>query len=428
MFSRYFLPALAVCGLAATAAFGSDDIERISERDAQAVKQFVYGKRAMMLSEKSDSLALSADVRFEWQALSEKHNGLKHRGGGSGPQTNGVAAYGSHEFDVEVNIYMDYTAERSWAKIQLQLDNMAGGATGCANQTSSTLNVQESGTSDKLSLKQAYMGYNILEEGTSRLDVEIGRRNFYHVFESRVQFLNRFDGILLRYSNAFEGVADFYVNGGLFVIDSVTDNYGWVVELGFNDILDFGLDLKYSFIDWTHDGADRNGGSAPTGYGARKYEQRNSQISGAYHLDPEMINTHVKVYGGFLMNHAARSRTETGDKKERLAWYLGVMFGEIQGEGDWAVDINYQNVEAQAIGDHDVSGIGRGNAIGVCFPASTNNDGGMANYKGFQVEGQYALTDHITLNLELDYAKAESSSIGDSLKYRKLEVEVMYAW
>ena len=49
---------------------------------------------------------------------------------------------------------------------------------------------------------KAYMGYNICASGCTRIDVELGRRPLWTVFDSRIQFGSRFDGLLLRYSTS----------------------------------------------------------------------------------------------------------------------------------------------------------------------------------------------------------------------------------
>lgn len=442
---RYFLPLVAAC-LTATSAFGHED-GATTERDTQAMQQFMRAKRSMSLDDLGGKLAISGDIRFEWQNIREKINNGRVRGSGSGENTlrpgeaaPGFARFGSNEYDIEFNLYFDYTAENSWATVQLQFDNDMGTAKCC--DYAATIEPEgptenddarykcESGFSDNICLKRAYFGYNIFEDGCSRLDIEVGRRNFYHVFDSRVQFENRFDGILVRYANSFECVGDFYANGGVFVTDSVIDNYGWIIELGFMDIMDWGLDVKYSYVDWDFGGVDRNGSLSSESRCHRMFESRNSQLSAAWHWHPECFCSEVTIYGAFVHNHAAKRRPETNDKKENNAWYLGVMLGKVKKQGDWAIDINYQLVEAQAIMDCDISGIGRGNVLNQCFVDGTPSSEarGNGNYKGFLVETMYALTDNIVINAEFEWSDEENSSIGGTHDYRKFELEFVYAW
>lgn len=440
---RCLLPLLAGCALSANtlsaqafAGIEGDLISQDQERDTQAVEEFLANKRAILVEDKGGCLSISGDVRFEWQYKHEKHNGLKIRGDGSEAQMDGNRRwFGSHEFDVEVNLYFDYTTECTWAKIQLDYDNDAG-AIKCCNAIANTKansiapeytgedDICESGTCNKFCVEQAYFGFNILEDGCCRLDIEVGRRRLYHVFESRLQFNNRFDGILGKYSNCYECVGDFYVYGGWFIVDEVVNHFGYVAEFGVLDLMDCGLDLRYSFIHWKHDGDHRSAASAD--FCEDKYRYQNSQLSFAYHLDCECICLDTTIYGGIIYNHAARKKDYTNNKKKNIAWYLGASVGDVYCEGDWSIDVNYQWVEAQAIPDCDNSGIGRGNAPKACFVSDTAF--GNGNYHGFLVEGAYALTDNITLVSEFEWSKELDDNIGGIHKFYKFELELIYAF
>ena len=99
--------------------------------------------------------------------------------------------------------------------------------------------------------------------------------------------------------------------------------------------------------------------------------------------------------------------------------------GEVKKEGDWAIDMRYEVVQAFAIPDDDVSGISRGNVFGESFTRSCRGNG---NYYGFRLEGLYALTDNLSIDAILEYSRAYKKSIGGSHSFSKCEVEAIYAF
>ncbi len=439
-FLRYLLPVVAVAfGFTASA----DELsrEQARQRDYEAITDFIKTKRAITVQEKGGNLMVSGDVRFEYAHINEKHGGQKYRGRGSGSETSQdvsavVAPNPTNDFDVEFNLMLDYKADRTWATVQLQYDNGAGvdkedssvtvERNGVSTTYSNVAGCGGSGTYDHLNLRKAFFGYNILEQGTSRLDIEIGRRSLYHVFDSKVQFQSRFDGILLNYSNSFEGITDFYAKVAAFVVDENVNHLGYVGELGFMNIMDYGIDFKYSYIHWHKEGLNRWHQENAIGY-----RYNTSQFTVNYNFHPEILKAKAKLYGAFLINHqAAGDAFYTEHGKKRIGWYAGFSVGEIKKQGDWSVDLNYQYVEAQAVNSSDVSGIGRGNVYGIPFiPGTANGEvGGNANYKGWRLEGLYAITDNLTLDVKWERSRACHNSIGDSHRYNKFEVEAIYAF
>lgn len=440
------LSAFFVAPVAAT----NSDASEINERDIQAVKQLLKVKRDQRLSDKEDDLNISGDIRFEFKHISEETKGTamgsvkrNERGNGAGNGLGGAASdnnqtfFGANEFGIEFNLYFDYTAERTWAHAHLEFDNCAGISHSC--EVNGFDYECGSGSCSEICLRSAYFGYNIFEEGSSRLDIEMGRWDMYAIFDSRVQFQHRYDCVLVTYSNSFEDVGDFYVKGGMFVIDSIASNWGYAVEVGLVDIVDMGLDVKYSFVDYKK-ASDRYGKTAD-GSGAggpspcvRAWNSRISQISAAYHFNPDVdyLNYDMKLYGAFIWNHSAKSaHTPAGVGSEDMAWYIGLQVGGIQGEGDWAIDVNYQSVEAQAVPGYAISGVGLGNVNGDCYHADNGFDtfAGNTNYQGFQLESAFALTDNLLFVSELEYTWEESSASG-ALKrdYMKSEIELMYSF
>ena len=304
-----------------------------------------------------------------------------------------------------------------------------------------------SGECDDLCLKKAYIGYNICCCGDTRFDVELGRRRLYNVFDSEVQFLSQFDGLLLKYISSWDCVADWYLYVGGFVIDERSNHFGWVTEAGFLNICNSGIDFKYSFIDWKKRGSNRCGGASDETI-ANRNDARNplgfayqiSQFTLKYHFDPEMLCVPAYFYSAFLVNHGSRgelpcgtlvddyeNKTVTYDiGRKNLAWYAGMRFGEVVYCGDWAFDLQYQYVQALAIPDKDVSGIGRGNVRDDSI-----TDGGMrgnTNYKGWRLEALYAVTDNLTLDALIEASRQINKNIGGRHRHSMLKVEAIYAF
>lgn len=432
---------------------GSRFAEELNERDFDALREFLKSKRTMDVTDNACNLAISGDVRTEWRHLNESCRGHNLRGGNA---TNRIGLpISRNDFDIEFNLRFDYVAEHTWAVAHLQYDNSAGvDGNGhpcgklvkdkhkgkdkkkckkgeCQECKADTLECQAdprgwhgSGQCDDLCLKKAYMGYNICVEGDSRFDVELGRRgNLYLVFDSKVQFLSRLDGILLKYDSSWESVADWYVHAAGFVVDERVNQFAWVAEIGFLDIMDTGFDFKYSFIDWEKHGKNRCFVHNPEGF-----KFMNSQFTLAYHVNPDLLGIPVKVYGAFIWNHDGHKFYANCHRfnHKNLAWYAGVLFGEVEKEGDWAIEVMYQVVQARAIPDDDVAGIARGNVLDDVFTSLTRR--GNTNYRGWRLEGLYALTDNLTLDSIIEWSKADDKSIGGRHGYSKFELEAIYAF
>lgn len=388
----------------------SDFQKERGERDEMVVRDFVESKELIDLEEKDTNLDISGDVRFELHRYDEWGDEIVFKGkskdkgvfyekfkrlrGGHVLDTEGFPV-SNYDWDVEFNLKFKYTYKNAWAAAHLQFDNSAG-AKGhnkcfgvydvnvidpddfseyckcrdcCCSSDDEEIEIilirdnrstcKGSGESNSINLKRAYMGYTIWADGVHRWDIELGRRKLNDVFISEIQFGTRFDGILLKYATAIEDFADFYGNGAFFIIDERVNHYGFVGEIGLLNIYDTGFDIRYSLIDWRKRGKNRC-----FVHDAIGTEFLNSQISFSYNVEYEFCNKQfpTEYYGGFLINHAARSNMFTRHRgKKNLGWYCGVYIGEVEKKGDWAIDIEYMYVQAQAASDCDVDGIGRGN-------------------------------------------------------------------
>lgn len=426
---RYLLPTIAAV-ISFSCPSGVSAQTPDNERDTEALREYTKSKRGISVREKGGDLSLSGDVRFEYQNVSETSEGVLKRGSGTG-----VA---NHSFDVEVNLALDYKTDESWGSVQLEFDNSAGASSVPTTQGGNGFSsVGGSGTNNNLVLKRAYAGYNFLEEDAARVDFEVGRRQLYDVFSSKVQFGGVMDGAILRYANSFESVGDFYANGGIWIVDDVVDHYAWALELGLMDLADSGLYAKYSYIDWDKSGRDRTGRKPGDDGIGRHWQSRNSQLTLGYKFQPEVLRTDLTLYGAYLVNHAAKKLIKTDNKKKNKAWYLGARFGKIEYAGDWSLDLNWQHVGVNSILDQDVAGIGRGNYDRKVFSdctdstdslANTANAKGNANYKGYAVEALYALTDNWTWGMEYESSNSSCKKIGGRNSYHKFEVETVYSF
>lgn len=452
---RTLLPVLVAVGFSSSA-FGEipakpftghvcdkGDISRfdnhLSEKDWEDLNDYINSKRTINLNEKGCNLTIAGDVRVDWRHTNEKSKidgDTRHIRGGNNIDANGERVP-RNDFDIEFNLYFDYVCDRAWTVVQLQFDNTAGvefNDLGCGEWKYSS-NTYEgdgdrngfhgSGFGCDLNLKKAYMGYNVCCCDDTRFDIEIGRRNLYHVFDSEVQFLSRFDGILLRYSSHSDCAGDWYVNLGAFVIDERSTHFGWVTEIGLLNPCDLCFDFKYSFIDWKKRGKNRCEERNPEGH---KFQV--SQFTGYYHLDPEMLCMPAKIYGAFIWNHAADSFESDEyeydiDRDKRYAWYVGFRLGEVIGCGDWALDVQYQYVQAQAVPDRDVSGIGRGNWFDERL---TKSGRGNTNYKGWRVEALYAITDNLAFDSVFEASREINKNIGGNHRYSQFQFEAIYAF
>ena len=473
---RILLLLLVAASFASTAAYadrgrgrqdGSDFEMELNERDWDALREFLNTKRTIDIKKKADNLSISGDVRTEWRHLMEKENGFILRGDDAVDPLI-CRPISRNDFDIEVNLRFDYTVERTWAVIHLQYDNAAG----VDGQTDTVCEcdpyaLRGSGSCDSICLKKAYFGYNLCSDCDTRFDIEIGRRgNLYNVFDSKVEFLSRLDGILLHYASSWECVADYYLKFAGFVVDEKVNHFAWATELGFLNIADSGFDLKYSFIDWVKNGRTRCWprikcqnkiirAVADHAINRRHFLKKHllhprdvignafrvSQILLLYNLNPDLLCGYPsRIYAAFLINHDAKplkapicgtvkdleselhhhhhpivlpgcacnpaNRIVTGFKKyhskDQYAWYVGFRVGEVVQEGDWAFDVQYQWVEANSIPDTDVGGIGRGNVLDSSY---TEDGRGNTNFKGWRVEGLYAFTDDITIDMIIEASR-----------------------
>ncbi|HSX37530.1 MAG TPA: hypothetical protein VLE95_01730 [Chlamydiales bacterium] len=417
-----------------------DDKMDPDSKDMDALRRWLRDKRFVSMKEIGGDLALSGEVRTEFQATNERSNGIQQRNNASFSRPKPMYAW-----DIEVNLMLDYRTERTWAAVKIEFDNDMG---------------IRSGTANKIRLEKAYLGGRILPGDTIIIDAEIGRRNLFNVFDSKVQFSSLFDGALFRFNKAFDAIGDYYFNTGPFLVDDITNHYGFVGEMGALGIANTGMNLKYSLINWYRPGGENEEGNTAfeTALANQRYRFLVSQLLAYYQFYPQWIGKKlIKIYTAGLMNHLALGSkiidvhpvgqqsiaipTEiipTGGERANIAWYAGVSIGIVKKQGDWALDANYQWVQAQAYPDFDNLGIGRGNAASVGLytlnadgsgaATTRTNAGGNTNFKGFELEALYAITNNLVVQQNFKYSNTLNKNIGPNEKFRQYEIEFIYAF
>jgi hypothetical protein len=81
---KSFFPKLFACGLMLTS-YGlfADTIEGqtdVQQRDNKALQDWINAKRQVTVKEIGGALSISGEVRFEYQCINEKINGIAQRG------------------------------------------------------------------------------------------------------------------------------------------------------------------------------------------------------------------------------------------------------------------------------------------------------------------------------------------------------------
>jgi hypothetical protein len=402
-------------------------------KDMDALQRWLRDKRFVTMKEIGGDLSLSGEVRTEFQAVNERTNGVQQR---DNPNLfpNFPKPKPMYAWDVEMNLMIDYRTDRTWAAVKLEFDNDMG---------------IRSGTTTRIRLEKAYLGGRILPGNTLIIDAEIGRRNLFNVFDSKVEFSSLFDGALVRFNKAFDSLGDYYFNAGAFLVDDITNHYGYVGEMGALGIANTGMNLKYSIINWYRPGGENEEGNTAfeTALINQRYRFLVSQLLAYYQFYPQWIGKKlIKFYAAGLMNHFAIGSKfvdstqiiPTGGEKANIAWYTGVSIGVVKKQGDWAIDANYQWVQAQAYPDFDNLGIGRGNAAGIGLytlnadgaggATTQKTAGGNTNFKGFEIEGLYAITNNLVVQQNFKYSNTLNKNIGPNEKFRQYEIEFIYAF
>lgn len=459
---------------------GSGFDSELNESDYRALREFVNSKRDIPLTEKATKMNITGDVRAEWRHLNE--TGRKGNILGKQKELRGGRAvdYASmpisrNDIDAEFNLYFDYKTDRSWAVAQLQFDNSTGvfdnnkKCSGSSknspqgirdklangNETADPDGWHGSGRCDKICLKKAYFGYNLYQEADGRVDIEIGRRRLYNVFDSQIQFLSQFDGITFKLSDKVDFADTWLLNVAGFVVNERINHFGFVAEAALLNIKETGIDLKYSFTHWKKNGRAQcfndpkankpptKKGKESTGYLTAHNWTRDplafrfliSQVALDYTVNPDYVwGKKALFYGAYLYNHDQKNTTFLArNKKYKVArdlntgWYIGFEIGsqKMKSEGDWSFNVEYDYVNPLVVPDGDCRGFGRGNTLDESF---TSVERGNTNFKGWKFQFLYNLTDNITVDTIVEWTKAVRPEIGGHHTYSKFEIETIYAF
>lgn len=442
-FYKYLLPALAVF-LAATVSLPAandsnpnEHLEELNERDLAALRDFLHRKRSGDLLDKLTNLTIAGDVRTEWRHMTEKICGRQLRG--SGFRDAAGIPYSKNDFDIELNFIIEYETDRAWCVAHLDYDNSAGIDPNCCccdddagddcvrtcpiapermrvchHHKNKNRRWHGSGSHDDIDLKRAFIGYEIYADSCTETEIvaELGRRKMYDVFESDIQFLSRFDALVLEAGTKLEWAHKIYGKVAGFVVDERVNHFAWAAEVGLLNINDWGLDFKYSIVDWCRSGDDRC--DRPFG---KSFNYLNSQVILTYTFDPKFLcKMPTSIYAAALWNHAAKHQSA-----KALGWYAGFLIGDVEHEGDWSLELEYQWVGSEAVAYDDQNGIGLGDLLAdFC-----NGPGPTQGYKGWQLDSVYLLTDNLAIDTTLQWAISN-----EDIKhtFSAVEVEAVYAF
>jgi hypothetical protein len=433
-----------------------DEPSVVSQRDIEALRDWINTKRQVTIKEIGGALSISGAVHFEMQAINEtawdytKGKSIRQRGDGAPNFLEKKIAPPQPiiNWDVGVDLMLDYRTDRTWASIKLEFDNNAG---------------IYSGSDDKIKLRRAFLGGRAIDWDTFNMDIELGRQGLSSFMASKLQFRSRFDGLLFRINKEYEFAGTLYANMGAFVIDERNNHYGYAGELGLLQIASTGLYAKYSLIDWNTKTSAPHGVATNQEVSQLNISENNrgirfnfliSQLLLGYRFVPVSWDKMIEVYVAGLYNHAAKQRFITDNKRAPGGGYLGFSIGQLRKKGDWNFDANYQILQAQAVPDFDVSGIGLGNTADAGL-YNTKIDGtgdavnapnksaavaagipvadrffsrGNGNYRGFQLTLNYLITDAITFQQQWQQSISLDDSIGGFRRYKQYEIEFIYGF
>lgn len=380
-----------------------------TEAEIKELKEWITAKKQTVgIKSLGGELTFSGEVHAGMDSSNEVVNNVRQRGAGGA-----VDGASSREYNVEVDLLMNYRADVTWATAKIKFKNKAGAI---------------SGTADKVSLDRAFFGVRFIEGDTYMMALEAGRRRLNYTFDSKIQFRAFMDGLVYKYDQSIDNVGDLYFYGGPFVVDFTSDHYAYIFELGALNIGNTGIYTKYSFIDW-----DTKHYSNPLK--DHRFDFMNSQLTLGYKIIPSWLGKVLTIYAAGLINSAAKRLAITDYKKANLAWYIGFSMGEARKQGDWSIDIDYQYVMPQAVPDYDSAGIGRGNAAGVGFysvdgknkvPTTRKTAVGGGNYKGFEITYLYLFTSNFTLRQTYQTSVRQDKSVGPIFHYKQYGLELVY--
>lgn len=396
-------------------AYAADDV---GEEDIQALRDWINSKRMITVRELGGQLSISGEVRTEFQASSATLKGDSEFGRGTDRPSEG--------YDVEFNLGIDYRTDNTWAAARIKFDNDAG------------IVVEHfgSGSNHKIKVDKAYFGYRLIDGDRHTMDIEVGRKGMFLVFDSKLQFVSNFDGVSFKDSYAIDKVGDFYYQLAAFLVNEKKDQAAYATELGVLNVANTGFYTKYSLVDW----ATKELRHIP-----EEFHFIVSQLLLGYKFIPQPWDKVVNFYFAGLYNHRARRLGISDHKRANYGGYVGFSIGQIKKAGDWTFEANYQVLAAQCVPAFDVSGVGIGTRRNHSFyyhledgkakrnhpnhdPKDKNRAEGNVNYRGYKLVFQYMLTNNLNLFQEWSQSITLDNSIGPFRRFKQYEVELIYAF
>lgn len=446
----FFATAIFFTGTAVIYAADDNDGEtffqqEIEENDEDELLNFINAKRSIPLADKSKNLSIAGEVHLEWNYQKEKHDGediryyfvkeIQNFNNGI-LNTGEVIAIGDNDFDGQFDFFVDWKTERTWARTHLRYDNALGVVDNQIGPEIDPQGYHGSGNVDNLALKEAYIGYEIFKNDDHRLTIELGRRgNIYKVLYSEIQFASRLDGIILKYAGKLGTfIEDWYLTAIGLNVDERATQYAWAIELGLNNILDSGVDFKYSFIDWEKKGKNRYLVKHPLGFRFKV-----SQWSLVYNTAPSWLGSQpLELSAGILMNHIPARWTYVDADLDPVKYYpkkvrigrqnmggfFNIQYREITKEGDWFASALIGYCEAQCIPDNDVRNIGTGNFERLSMTAYGR---GNTNWKGYCLKVGYAMTNNWVVETQYNHSW-NIKNIAGTAGYTRYTLESIYSF
>lgn len=418
-----FLPFLLLSSLVTGASFAAesdryyptDNAPRTE--DLSVLRHFLKLKREEPLKDKEHALSITGEVRPKLEVSRARRidpvTGIQYE------QYGGPGEKPTCFINSRASLFFDYRVYQTSFHVKLKFENNVGVITG---------------TTDCLTLEQAYMRQRILEDGRSTFDISVGRNKLYNIFDSKLQFNALLDGVSISYKNGYPKVFNLQMTAAGGVISEQYNQYGWVGEIGLSQVLGTGLFMRYSFTDWLKKGFSpiSYGNGSPTGLSTANNPQFAFQISQfTSGWDIEQIK--LRVYWSALYNNAAKAHPSLGMRKlDRTGWYVGFQLGRIEKKGDMALEANYQWVGAQAVPGWDMAGIGNGNpnASAIYYPGLSGDPApfGNTNYRGVAVNYMNVLDTNLSLVARFMFSRSLRNLQNWKSRFTQVQMALVYTF
>ncbi|AHK63662.1 hypothetical protein [Chlamydia avium] len=381
------------------------------------VKSYLDTRGFVETRKRGGILRLAGDVRAKWIYAKED---IKN------PTLSDKTPLPTNRYRSEFHLYVDYTTGKSWLTSKMNWTAIAGGETTAAG----------------VDINRAFLGYRFYEDPATftKVFAEIGRSLLGDIFESELQFNSDFDGVHFYASRRLSKDHPYHaiVHGGPFVVNMAKKHYAWVIE-GIVNKLPGNFSLKCSVIDWNSFSPSETSSTTSSSGSQKdpKYKYCVWQwLVGKYatvswwHGEKKPLY----LYGAYLMNALAKATKTTLNEKQNKGWFIGGTLGALRKEGDWSFTVRYEYVEALAIPEIDVSGIGRGNQLKFWFSQAIagNYDpkeaNGFTNYKGASYLFMYGITNSLSLRAYGAFSKPADNRLGSDFTYRKFDIGLISAF